>query len=218
MNFSLHDNNTPYISGQQYDTKTWKMNLLPNIPASVMMRLDLKHYYGLHHGNKLYLSYTWPNTRSQKHNPVCSQNNLISSADQPRPLLVYDIFLKQWSSETLSNTRLFCLDRPVWMWCSIKPFKENSAEQILLQFFPGIPFIFPRYLGPKFCVTFISSDRGSYSDDVVVKIHHATFSVFTQPIDEIDVTRVKCRLSDVGCGMSNVKCQITNNKCQISLR
>jgi len=103
------------VSGQQYDTKTWKMNLLPNIPASVMMRLDLKHYHGLHHGNKLYLSYTWPNTRSQKHNSVCSQNNLISSADQPRPLLVYDIFLKQWSSETLSNTRLFCLDRPVWM-------------------------------------------------------------------------------------------------------
>ena len=99
---------TPDISGQQYNTKTWKMSLLPNIPASVMMRLDLKHYHGMHFGNKLYLSY---------HNPSSSnsQCNLVSSADQSRPLLVFDIFLKQWSSETLSNNRLFCLDKPVWM-------------------------------------------------------------------------------------------------------
>ena len=92
------------------------MQLLPNIPASVMMRQELKHYHGLHHGNKLYLSYaSSSNNNKMLHNPICSQNNLISSADQPRPLLVYDIFLKQWSSETLSNSRLFCLDKPVWM-------------------------------------------------------------------------------------------------------
>jgi len=103
------------VSGQQYNTKTWKMSLLPNIPASVVLRPDLKHYHGLHHGNRLYLGYTSPSTTSPHHNPFCAQLGLSSSADQPRPLLVYDIFLKRWSSETLSNSRLFCIDKPVWM-------------------------------------------------------------------------------------------------------
>ena len=85
------------------------MKLLPNIPASVMMRQELKNYHGLHHGNKLYLSYA--NNKSQMLlNPMCSQNHLISSADEPRPLLVYDIFLKLWS-----NSCFFFLDKPVWM-------------------------------------------------------------------------------------------------------
>ena len=103
------------MPGQQYNTKTWKMSLLPNIPASVVLRPDLKHYHGLHHGNRLYLGYTSPSTTSPHHNPFCTQLGLSSSADQPRPLLVYDIFLKRWSSETLSNSRLFCIDKPVWM-------------------------------------------------------------------------------------------------------
>ena len=185
-----------------------------------MMRLDLKHYHGLHHGNKLYLSYTWPNTRSQKHNPVCSQNNLISSADQPRPLLVYDIFLKQWSSETLSNTRLFCLDKPVWMWWLIKPFRENSAEQILLQLFPGIPVLsFSPVISVQNSASHLLAPTGALL--MMMCWYRYFFHFFIQPIDAIDITRVtlsridsinaievtivKCRSLDVECRMSNVK-------------
>ena len=63
------------------------MKLLPNIPASVMMRQELKHYHGLHHGNKLYLSFASSsnNNKSQKLlNPMCSQNH-----HQPRQFTTY---------------------------------------------------------------------------------------------------------------------------------
>ena len=55
----------------------------------------------------------------------------------------------------------------------------------------------------------VSSDRSSYCDDMTV------YSVFTQPIDAIDVTRItlSCLNSINWCHMSrmsNVKCQMSN--------
>lgn len=83
------------------------MELLPNIPASVMLRQDLRNYHGLHHGNRLYLGYNRV--------PGGDKNAIAIGATPMKPLLVFDIFLKQWSSDKMSNSRLFCLDKPIWM-------------------------------------------------------------------------------------------------------
>ena len=78
------------VSGQRYNTDTWKMHLLPSIP-NIFPAQNLKHYKGFHFKNFLFL--------------------------HGAEILMFDLFLNQWTTSLQLQTcsHLFCLDRPVWL-------------------------------------------------------------------------------------------------------
>ena len=84
----------PLVSGQKYNTETWKMSLLPNIPAVIFPAQNLKYYKGLHFKNFLYL---------------------YSSNTGTGLMLVLDLFLSQWETQPSPAADLFCLDKPIWL-------------------------------------------------------------------------------------------------------
>jgi len=94
------------VSGQKYNTETWEMELLPNIPHSILPDQDLKHYKGMHFKNFIYLYRCGFDV-----NAMCN----VPSAQVEKPILIFDLFMNQWTYKVLPYYSVFCLDRPIWL-------------------------------------------------------------------------------------------------------
>jgi len=88
----------PLVSGQKYNTETWEMHLLPNIPLTVFPLQNLKYYKGLHFKNFLYL-----------------YRGIHDSCGGEGLLLVFDLFTNLWECKPAPVANLYCLEKPIWI-------------------------------------------------------------------------------------------------------